>query len=799
MSSTSSSAAGSGSLSSADGDNPRHARSWFGTAHDEDDPLVGTTLGSYRIVHVLGEGAMGRVYEAQHTRLRTKRVAIKILHPEFMRHPQALARFEREAEAAGALEHRHVVGVYDVDRAPDGRPYIVCEFLEGVELGDHLDSVGQLSIQQAVRIGQHLCDALASAHRLGVVHRDMKPENVFLVGNLPHRPVAKVLDFGLSRLDQAKGDTLTQAGTVMGTPSYMAPEQARGDRVDGRADVYGVGAILYRALTGHRPFERDDAPSTLAAVLTEDPPRPRSLMPLLPEEFEVVIQRAMAKDPEQRFQTMDDLSAALAAFSQSIDEPPPSGDARRRLDQRLASASPSIGALPFAVRHVRPRLVMTGVVAMLWSLGVLVTAAASAVALAAGRDGEGGLTTAEIALLVVAALAGLTTPLVLAVRHIKRYVWQDSTRVLRLLASMRAVLAASMVAYAATAVTIRLIDGFVSRFSDDELMVGPEGTAWPAWTLVLAAVSALAAAAEALRRALVSGGGRRGPSRIRTFFAGPALGGVTLLVAAALLYGGLSWRASMESAAAHAPPVVADDPPADSVPQPEPEPSVTASASAEPEVERATADDLAHAVARGAPALEALAQRFPADPAIMRALVDAYAGDEQSRLKALEWSGKLLEHEPDVSSWRTVRNLVLRCSQSDEPVASRAFELMTTQMGSDGLDLLYDLMIASRPESRERAQKILSLAPVRERGSAAFRIAYDLRTAESCGEQAKMLDRAAADGDERSAATLSFVIEGSKRGCGPQRKSPCRARCADKPYAEQMRVTIDKIRARAGG
>jgi serine/threonine-protein kinase len=775
-----------------------HARSWFGTAYDENDQFVGLTLSnSYEVLRMLGEGAMGRVYEARHTRIRTKRFAIKVLHPEFMRHPQVLARFEREAEATGALEHRNVVGVYDVDRAPDGRPFIVCEYLEGAELGEHLDQVGQLPIPRAVSIAQQLCDALGTAHRLGVVHRDMKPENVFLVGN-PNDPIAKVLDFGLSRLDQAAGDTLTQAGTVMGTPSYMAPEQARGDRVDSRADVYGVGAILYRSLTGRRPFERDDAAATLAAVLTEDPARPRSVEPNIPEELELVIQRAMAKHPEERFQTMEELSAGLYAFTEEAAQAAQLAAARRAAQNNFARASLTLAELPRSVRHVRTRLFGLSVLSLLWAMAVLTTAAGAAVGLATGRSASSGLTPSETALLVAAVAGALTTPLVLAVRHVAKRVWHDSVRVTKLLDNMRAVLTSSMVAYGITAVAIRIVDSVVTRFVTID---GPTGLAWPAWALVLGAISAIAAATASMRRSLATGPGQRAATGMRAFIAGPALSSITILLGVGIFYGAILWRPPLFTgeASPEGSGMAAD--PSSSVAVPpgsskSVSPTTPSGAPVEDTGPRATADELAHAVASGAPALEALAQRYPEDPAVMRALVETYAGDEKNYLKALEWSGKLVDKSPEANEWRTLRTLILRTAQGDEPAASRAFELMATRMGSHGPDLLYDLMIGAQQNVRDRAQVLLSQAAVHGRATPALRIAYDLRIAETCDKQVELLDRAAADGDDRTISVLSYVTDGSKTGCGFRRKQRCPPRCGGEKHAGPMRAAIDKIRAR---
>jgi len=229
--------------------------SWTGAPVATDrDNLTGVVLGgTYRMLRMLGEGAMGRVYEAQHTRIEGKRFAVKVLHPEFVDHQELRVRFHREAEAAALIDHPNAVGVYDVGETEDGRPYIVSELLAGEDLIELLQRVGTMSVASAIRVARQVAKALAAAHARGVIHRDVKPDNVFLTGDKA-QPVAKVLDFGISRLEQS-GKQLTKLGTVMGTPWYMTPEQGRGQRVDHRADIYGLGAILYRALTGVAPHD----------------------------------------------------------------------------------------------------------------------------------------------------------------------------------------------------------------------------------------------------------------------------------------------------------------------------------------------------------------------------------------------------------------------------------------------------------------------------------------------------------------------------------------------------------------
>src|SRR5689334_12656070 len=293
---------------------PRDAQPLIDAPDDGTDPLLGTTLGdAYQVVRMVGEGGMGKVYEARHTRLSNKRFAVKMLHPEYARQPEVVARFQREAEAASGIAHPNVLDVYDVHHTEDGRPYMVGEFLEGEEFGDFLERAGKIPAGLAAHIARQICQALGAAHARGIIHRDMKPENVFLTGPLGH-PTVKVIDFGISKVGDAGGTALTRTGMIMGTPSYMAPEQARGERVDHRADVYAVGGILYRALTGKKPFDSDDPSATLTRVLTEEPERPRAIEPSIPQALELVIQRAMAKEPGDRHASMADLEADLLPF-----------------------------------------------------------------------------------------------------------------------------------------------------------------------------------------------------------------------------------------------------------------------------------------------------------------------------------------------------------------------------------------------------------------------------------------------------------------------------------------------------
>ncbi|HEU4729845.1 MAG TPA: serine/threonine-protein kinase [Kofleriaceae bacterium] len=279
------------------------------------DPLIGEVLGrTYRIVRVLGEGGMARLYEAEHLRIDA-RYAVKVIHDDLSRDPALLARFEREARAAGRIHSEHVVQVVDVLRTQDNRPCLVTELLEGEDLQRLLDRVKKLSVAEAIPIARQICRAVAAAHAVGVVHRDLKPSNVFLCKN-DGELLVKVFDFGVAKLED--DEKLTRTDAVMGTAAYMAPEQARSAAAAGPlSDVYSTSAVLYHMLTGEPPYGNVPAFSRLALVLHEEPARPRALEPAIPDGIEAVIQHAMARDRTARIQSALELEAQLAAFDHS--------------------------------------------------------------------------------------------------------------------------------------------------------------------------------------------------------------------------------------------------------------------------------------------------------------------------------------------------------------------------------------------------------------------------------------------------------------------------------------------------
>jgi tRNA A-37 threonylcarbamoyl transferase component Bud32 len=266
----------------------------------------------YRVVRHLSSGGMGAVYEVEHRGLG-KRLAAKLLKPELARRADLLERFRREARAASAIGHEHIIEVTDLGQTAHKVPFLVMELLTGQTLAALCKTERRLEPARAVHIARQILSALGAAHARGIVHRDLKPENVFLIQRGGDPDFVKLLDFGIAKLlDDVDAPELTRAGQVVGTPTYMAPEQARGEKnVDGRADLYGVGAILYRMVTGQRPYTAPNFNALLFAIAQGQLQKPRKLEPGVSPHLEAAILRAMALDPRARFQTAAELDEAL--------------------------------------------------------------------------------------------------------------------------------------------------------------------------------------------------------------------------------------------------------------------------------------------------------------------------------------------------------------------------------------------------------------------------------------------------------------------------------------------------------
>jgi serine/threonine protein kinase len=290
--------------------------------------LVGRTLqGTYRILKSLDHGGMGFVFAAEHVRLK-RRVAVKVLAQHLAADENALGRFHREAEIISQLDHPNIVHVLDFDTTEEGEPYIVMELLAGESLADRLDREHALPLSDVVRLTSQIAAGLGYAHRASVVHRDLKPANIFLVHVADQGNYVKLLDFGISKSAVGGGRKITQEFDILGTPDYMAPEQARGQtkNVDHRADQYSLAAIAYEMLTGVVPFPGDDVMTVLQKVVTEEPRAMSEIASHIPAALDKVIQRALAKHPDHRYANVIEFAQQLAlAAGWSLPSPAKSG------------------------------------------------------------------------------------------------------------------------------------------------------------------------------------------------------------------------------------------------------------------------------------------------------------------------------------------------------------------------------------------------------------------------------------------------------------------------------------------
>jgi serine/threonine-protein kinase len=281
--------------------------------------LLGKSIGGkYFVRDILGVGGMGTVFDAVHLTVG-RPVAIKVLRPIHARARDAVERFHREARAAARIGHPNVCAIHDLGTLEDGRPYLVMERLVGETLAHRIAESGWLPYDEVIDILIQTLSALAAAHDRHVIHRDIKPDNVFLAGRSGCLPLVKLLDFGISKTvgpkpPGAEETDLTRAGMVMGTPHYMSPEQARGDRnIDERVDVYACGVVLYEALTGQRPFTAASQSAVLRSVLQDEPLPLHELRRALPSAFEPVVRKAMHRDRAKRFANAVEFLNALAA------------------------------------------------------------------------------------------------------------------------------------------------------------------------------------------------------------------------------------------------------------------------------------------------------------------------------------------------------------------------------------------------------------------------------------------------------------------------------------------------------
>ncbi|MCC6337911.1 MAG: protein kinase [Myxococcales bacterium] len=285
------------------------------------DPVVGTTLGSFKIIRVIGRGGMGTVYLGEHKFIGS-RVAIKVLMDRLAGDESLVARFYAEARAVNLIGHENIVNIFDMNVVPPNRYYLVMEYLEGQPLNYLLTQA--VAARVAIPILMQVCDALQAAHDTGIIHRDLKPENIFLTKRGKTENFVKVLDFGLAKLlDNPSNARQTAAGLIVGTPEFMSPEQANSTPVDGRSDVYSLGCIAWLLATGRLPFPQRGLTDLLVAHRSQNPKPAHEVNQAVPRAWSDVITKAMSKDPRERFQTAREMGQALDAALQSTGETAP--------------------------------------------------------------------------------------------------------------------------------------------------------------------------------------------------------------------------------------------------------------------------------------------------------------------------------------------------------------------------------------------------------------------------------------------------------------------------------------------
>jgi serine/threonine-protein kinase len=295
------------------------------------DLPIGTVLGdSYEIVRPIGIGGMGSIYEAAHVSTR-KRVAIKMMSKELAAHPEALARFRREVKVTTELAHPNIIEVVDFGSSPTGEPYLVMEYLDGEDLEARLEREGRVPLSVAVQIIKQVASALSVAHAEGVVHRDLKPGNVFLLRVEGGGIFVKVVDFGISKVLKATTTKLTMARAVVGTPEFMAPEQAAGrvDQIDHRSDQWALAVLAWHMLSGRLPFWKPDVNGILNQVIAEDPtPLAPEFAGLIPREVDKVLRRVFSKKREDRYPTINAFARAFEAAAGAAPARPAAAPAR---------------------------------------------------------------------------------------------------------------------------------------------------------------------------------------------------------------------------------------------------------------------------------------------------------------------------------------------------------------------------------------------------------------------------------------------------------------------------------------
>lgn len=351
------------------------------------DLPVGTIVGEYQIQRKIGAGGVGSVYLATHPVIG-KRVAVKVVSPVLAVDPVQVERFLLEARAVNEIGNRHIVDIFAFGRLPDGRPYLVMEYLEGEDLGIVLEKRQKVPIHELADIVSQLAKGLGAAHAKGIIHRDLKPENIFLCRDDDGRVDVKLVDFGLAKLtDPTVPSRKTRTGTAMGTPQYMSPEQARGLDVDPRTDVYSLGVILYECLTGRLPFDGPSFLEVLYRHLAEAPVRPSTFVPMAPA-VDALVMKCLEKDPARRFPTIQAVAAELEKLVAQVNDGEVDALWKPGHTKAPSLEPPAVTGPAFAMGDPLPAPRNRGRIAALTVMGALLTGIGIVIATLSGPSTE---------------------------------------------------------------------------------------------------------------------------------------------------------------------------------------------------------------------------------------------------------------------------------------------------------------------------------------------------------------------------------------------------------------------------
>ena len=727
--------------------------------------------GRYRIEGVLGSGGMGTVYLAQHTHMR-KRVALKMLHAETSQVPELVARFEREAVAMSRAEHPNIATATDFGRAENGAFFLVLEYIEGYSLREALKT-GPMEVRRVAHIARQIISALERSHELGIIHRDLKPENIMLVPRQGDVDYVKILDFGLAKLapetleveGESPGQAITRHGSVFGTPRYMAPEQCVGEDVDGRADLYALGLILYEALTGLHPFnEREPRKMIRHHLFTPIPPmKTRAPAVTVPPSIDALVMRLLEKPRGKRYASATELLAALAEACER-EAILPVEPSTRLVAPRNALTPPSAGGRPAAppARELQSDALATQDVSVAGATQDLVDSVAA-------QDFADSAATQDLP----STDSSQPPPVTAETQPPSRAV--DATQPpAPQLDTTQPLPAATTQPSFTVAVTQPPFTAAVTQ--------PPSPKATPRSALPQAEVRVHNVPTQPPRAAWAEGAGgpgerdsaavpRAAPLRKR-----PVVLLIPLTLLALIL--GLFARRPSPVPAPLARPAVSP-PPATAERAPAPPPSALAPAA-----------ELTRASATGIPALLLLEKSFPRDVRLPRALAQAYIA-QGSGLEALRWQAKAVAlQESSVYDGEIMQAAALAMSAADS--ADPAIELLEREFGTRGVDVLIALVNKPGPSRvKSSISKGLTQAEVRAHASPAALIAFDLRTAAKCETKRALLSRAAQDGDQRTLQQLKALT--STRGCGTLSLHDCWP-CLRKDAA--LRSAIAAITAR---